>query len=316
MVGNMKKYFMAYALLPIMLVYGAETLPLASQCDARERIIQEYINRGGDLNVYPWTDVESSIINRDGDPYYYRGPITLLGRAVIENCTNAVRLLLENGANANQYSGDATPLLYNYVNFIDSNSIADNNAREQARIPMRIIRDLLIQHGAFADWAPRSRRAFIRDFRNYMAGITNTDKSITYVYCASNSVEIISAQGVNVYEYASPDGHPSWQPLADQIQSWINTLGGNGSIKVSIIGHADLDMMLQARIQRLFEKVNIEASRFAVPNSIPCDPKTIMQLFVTHTDAATQDLMRELDEQCPGMRENPFSEAEQELRAF
>lgn len=271
-------------------------------CKRNIETVRQCIESGTDLNT-------RKIHSLAQDIYTKRGPESLLGSAVGNNCVDAVRMLLENGADPNLYSKDLTPLLINLVILSETEEIGDEAQKEQARVPLREIRDLLLSHGAYCDGAPAFRRRFIVDFREFLA--LPCERPI-YVYCSTNRLTIVDQNSVQQYDVPAIEVGSSRINLESILASAIETQGSMENAHAYIIGTHDVAISANTEYMNI-----IPTTVFIVPDYISADAKTITELFMSHPDANTEDIMKLLDEVSPqGERMNPLSGYEAELLAI
>ena len=264
-----------------------------------------YLEKGVDLDAY------DTLSWATHDYYVKSGPGTLLGKAVRQNCVEAVQLLLEHGADPNLHSGDLTPLLSNLLNLSKTAAIEDEALREQARAPMREIRDLLISHGAYCDGSPLRRRWFINDFRRYLS---STNENSIYVFCMTNQIIIDDHNSVQQFDVpivseGSLSGHHLRPILASVLEAQKTITNANALL----IGEKDVAFS----VNTLYHDQGVATKVFAIPSFIACDAKTLTDLFLNHPDAFTEDMMKLLDEVSPQSgRFNPIAHIEAELMAL
>ena len=264
-----------------------------------------HIENGADLNLR-----ETPYGLRE-DQYWRSGAGTLLGNAVRLNCVEAVRLLLEHGADPNIHSGSLTPLLSNLLLLSETADIKDEVLREQTRAPMREIRALLLSHGAYCDGTPLHRRWFIDEFREFLSP---TNGHTLYVFCTTNTITIDDHNSLQRFEVPVSDGtelsgHDLRPALADVIEAQSTI----ADVNIRIIGVRDVALSVGS----LYREQGIPETTFPIPDHLVADPKTLTDLFLSHPDSYTSDIMRMLDEISPQRgRINPISHMEAELLAL
>lgn len=305
----MKRLSMLLCLCFINLSYGDETPNQEVDCSNMLEMVTSSLNDGGDPNI------SSSLngIDIGFDPYLMNGGATLLGNAVAARCVDVVQFLLDHGADPNMPCNDVTPLFAVFAMLAESNSIEDAARREEYRIPLRNIRDILVAHGAYSDGARRSRREFIREFRKYLS---ETSGSVIYALCDGNKI-IFNDNGLTQQFDIPSDirNYKVWLTFADILKPWIVSQKEIDNVHIVAIGVNNANFIM-GRLQLLCKEQDIPVSLFIIPRDMPCDASALLELFTTHTNALTEEMMKRLDELCPGVRVNPFADSEAEFLAL
>ena len=298
--------------------------------------IRQYLDAGGDPNLrLP----PQSLGAEDGRLIAVGGPSTMLGIATLHNHVDIVELLLARGANPNQYSQEATPLVFNLLNIsaifspmvadtaerataelspriqFGLNYIQDPVLREEALAPLRKIRDLLLSRGAISDWAPFFRRKYASDFQKFLDA---QDDQTTYALC--NSDRIVFQRPEMVQQFEIPSGIKEdvriWFALKKKLAAWFETQTDIEYLHIAIIGSQEMEQQVLWGLENLCKKQNISASLYVIPDIIPCDATTLLKAF-TDPSHAQSDVMDILNEYCPGLPIRPFTEeVEAQLRAL
>jgi hypothetical protein len=298
--------------------------------------IRQYLETGGNPNLrLP----PQSLGAKDGRLITVGGTSTMLGIATLHNHADIVELLLARGADPNQYSQEATPLVFNLLNIsaicspmtgdteersaaglspqlqFGLHYIKDPVLREQALAPLRKIRGLLLSHGAISDWAPYFRRQDALDFQKFLAA---QDDYVTFALCNSDRIIFRHQEPIQQFEIPSDMEKDirAWFALKKKLTEWFDTQSHADDLHIAIIGPDEMEWSLLRRLEYLCEKQNISVSLFVIPRRIPCDAATLLQAF-TDPAHAQLDVMDILNEYCPGPPINPFSEeTEAQLRAL
>ena len=298
--------------------------------------IRQYLNADGDPNLrLP----PQSLGAKDGQLIAVGGPSTMLGIATLHNHADIVELLLERGADPNQYSQEATPLVFNLLNIAEIGTpmtddaeersaagvspqlqfgppqIKDPVLREQALAPLRKIRELLLSRGAISDWAPYFLRQDASDFQKFLAAL---DDDVTFALCDSDRITFRRQEPIQQFEIPSDieKNVRIWYALETKLAEWFDTQSHAANLHMAIIGPNEIEWPLLRRLQSLCEKQNIPVSLFVIPRRIPCDAATLLQAF-TNPAHAQWDVMDILNECCPCPPINPFTEeGEAQLRAL
>ncbi len=298
--------------------------------------IRQYLDAGGNPNLrLP----PQSLGAKDGRLIAVEGPSTMLGIATLHNHADIVELLLERGADPNQHSQEATPLVFNLLNIsaifspMTENTeeqesaelspqiqfglkyIPDPALREQALAPLRQIRELLLSRGAISDWAPYFRRKDAEDFQKFLAA---QDDHATYALC--NSDRIVFQRPEMVQQFEIPSGIKEdvriWFALKKKLAPWLETQACIEYLRIAIIGPQEMEQQVLWGVENLCEKQNIPVSLYVIPKRLPCDATTLLKAFTdpSHTQSDVMDI---LNEYCPGPPINPFTEeTEAKLRAL
>jgi len=279
----------------------------SENCQRLLTVLTPYINEGGDPN----RDPNEHIYQAEGrDTHVLWGAGSPLGDAVSANCLEVAQLLLENGADPNQFSRDQTPLCINYYNMLSTRNIEDPTLKDQSLIPMRAIRDLLLSNGAVSDNTPQVRREFIRKFRAYLS---STNGHFIFIFCETNQITIDDQGVAQQYDIPVESGVPfSSYSLRPVLSSVLEIQKDIENVNVAIIGPAEIVFPVKV----LYKQHNIPSTIFQIPANIPCDAKTLTSLFINHPDAYFDEMLELMNELCPGPQMNPFSGLEDKYLAL
>ena len=309
--------FVALVLQMIFLMQSAYCDPADAQLDSTicQHLITQTktcLDNGGNPNQFTALDTGLDAFNGK-DPHLAWGEPTPLGRAVAASCVEAVKMLLDGGADPNRYSADTTPLYANYVQLLDARRMEDPAEREAALVPLRQIRDMLISHGAVCDNYPQLQRDFIKKFRVFLASTTN---HAIQVLCNGEKL-IINAQG-EIEQLNVPAGigdYSVWKAFSGEVMPLLRKHAINANIQILVIGNEEIYLSLLQRIAAMCKREGLVASPFAIPGKLHIgDIQALIQIFLDHPAEYTDEMIQRLNAAFPPTVNNPFSSQEEELK--